>query len=101
MQNTPRIPNSAVRRTSLATIAAAALCLAAARSHAIDLGSPTGKTPYDQYLGPVWSVMGHLGGTQPDPAFVAKLVSEGRFFRYVFKKDQPYVPQTPEETEAS
>ncbi len=93
------------RRTSIAALAAVSLCLPGllpvSHAYALDLGSPVGKTPYDQYLGPLWTVMGHLGGNQPDPAVVAKLVSEGRGFRYVFKKDQPYVPQTPEETEST
>ncbi|MEI9894616.1 MAG: hypothetical protein WDN28_12200 [Chthoniobacter sp.] len=32
---------------------------------------------------------------------VEKLVREGRSFRYVYNKEQPYVPQPPELTEAT
>jgi hypothetical protein len=67
----------------------------------LNLGSSTSRTPYDPYLTPVWEVFRRLGGTQPDRAEVEQLVREGRGFRYVFKKEQPYVPQTPEQTEAT
>src|SRR5688572_25438499 len=63
----------------------------------INLGSSTSRTPYDPYLSPVWEVFRKLGGVQPDRATVEKLVREGRGFRYVFKKEQPYVPQLPEQ----
>ena len=53
---------------------------------ALDLGSSTGRTPYDPYMGPMWSVFGKLGGSQPDPAQVEQWVSEGRAFRYSFSK---------------
>jgi hypothetical protein len=75
--------------------------LMSARASTLDLGSPTSHTPYDAYLGPMWDVLHHLGGAQPDMGTVDKLVAEGRGFRYVFKKDQPYVPQTPAETEST
>ena len=82
-------------------IAVTALFLVPSAFSALDLGSTTGKTPYDPYLSPMWSVFGRLGGEQPDPAQVEKWVSEGRAFRYSFSKSQPYVPQTPEQTEAT
>ena len=82
-------------------LAVAALLCVTVRSFAIDLGAPTSRTPYDPYLGPVWSVFGRMGGTQPDPAAVAQWVREGRAFRYSYNKSQPFVPQTPEETESS
>jgi hypothetical protein len=68
---------------------------------ALDLGSPTGHTPYDAYLGPMWAVLRRLAGNQPDMALVNKLMSEDRAFRYSYSKDQPYVPQTPDVTEAT
>jgi len=71
------------------------------RGGSLDLGTPVARTPYDPYLGPLWEVMRRLGGTQPDVGTVEQLVREGRNFRYVFKKEQPYVPQSPTETEAS
>jgi hypothetical protein len=92
------------RRTSLRTAAltfGAATLLSGFLTHAVDLGSPVSRTPYDQYLSPVYSVLQRLGSGQPDPAVVAQLVREGRSFRYVYKKEQPYVPQTPEETEST
>ncbi len=70
-------------------------------SSALDLGSSTARTPYDPYMGPVFSVFGRLGGSQPDPAQVEQWVKEGRAFRYSFSKTQPYVPQSPEQTESS
>ena len=79
----------------------AALLFLPGLSLAFDLGASTSKTPYDPYLGPVWSVFGRLGGTQPDPALVEQWVKEGRAFRYSYSKSQPYVPQSPEVTESS
>jgi hypothetical protein len=79
----------------------ASLLLSPSSYSALDLGSSTGRTPYDAYLGPMWSVFGKLGGAQPDPAQVEKWISEGRAFRYSFSKSQPYVPQSPEQTESS
>src|SRR3954462_9189793 len=70
-------------------------------SSALDLGSSTARTPYDPYMGPVFSVFGRLGGSQPDPAQVEQWVKEGRAFRYSFSKSQPYIPQSPEQTESS
>jgi hypothetical protein len=79
----------------------AALLVIPSRSPALDLGNSTSKTPYDPYMGPVFSVFGRLGGTQPDPAQVEQWMKEGRGFRYSFSKTQPYVPQSPEQTDAS
>jgi hypothetical protein len=42
-----------------------------------------------------------MKGGQPDVPTVEQLVREGRSFRYVFKKDEPYVPQAPSVTEAT
>jgi len=79
------------------------LCVSAANSGfggQLDLGAPTGRTPYDAYLGPVWSVLKNLSG-KADTDLAAQLVREGHAFRYSYNKDQPYMPQTPEQTEAS
>jgi len=67
----------------------------------LDLGAPTSRTPYDNYLGPVYKVFQQLANGQPDPAAVEQLVREGRAFRYYFNKDQPYMPQAPEVTDAT
>ncbi len=73
-----------------------------ALAHAqLDLGSSTSRTPYDQYLGPMWSVFRKLSGGQPDVGLVEQLVRQGKSFRYVYKADQPYVPQDPEVTEST
>jgi hypothetical protein len=45
--------------------------------------------------------MRSVGGSHPDLATVEQWVAEGRAFRYVFKKEEPYVPQTPDVTEAT
>lgn len=74
---------------------------ASPRANEFDPGSPTSKTPYDAYLDPVYKVFHELGEGQPDESTVEKLVREGRAFRYFFNKDQPYVPQAPEVTEAT
>ena len=34
----------------------------------INLGASTSKTPYDRYLGPMWTVFKSLGGGRPDMA---------------------------------
>ncbi|MFZ1219297.1 MAG: hypothetical protein WAO00_08385 [Chthoniobacterales bacterium] len=80
---------------------AAALFFVPSSSDALDLGNSSSKTPYDPYLGPMWSVFGQLGGAQPDPAQVEQWVAQGRAFRYSFSKSQPYVPQSPEQTEST
>lgn len=67
----------------------------------IDLGSPTSRTPYDGYFGPVWAVFRQLNGPQPDMDTVEKLTRQSNGFRYSYNKEQPYIPQTPEQTEAS
>lgn len=66
----------------------------------LDLGAPASRTPYDAYLGPVWAVLRSLSG-KADPATAAQLVREGHAFRYSYNSAQPYLPQTPEQTEAS
>jgi hypothetical protein len=71
------------------------------RCGALDLGAPTSRTPYDSYLDTLWTVMRRLGSAQPDIDTVEKLVREGRGFRYVFKSDEPYRPQAPEQTEST
>ena len=71
-----------------------------AHAHAqLDLGTPTSRTPYDAYLTPMWTVLHQLSG-KADPNLAAELVRRGRSFRYCYKADQPYVPQTPEETDS-
>ena len=64
-------------------------------------GAPTSRTPYDAYLDPLYRVFHQLSSSQPDVGTVEQLVREGRGFRYYFNKDQPYVPQSPEVTEAT
>lgn len=64
-----------------------------------DLGQPTSSTPYDRYLGPVRTTMSSLGNNKPPMDVVKEYVRTGRSFRYYMK--DPYVPQTPAETEAT
>lgn len=64
-----------------------------------DLGSPISRTPYDRYLAPMHSVLGSLGNAKPSLEEVRQYVHTGRSFRYAMK--DPYVPQTPAETEAT
>lgn len=79
-----------------------ALCSAAsAGAGEINLGSPTGRTPYDSYLGPMWSVLRNCSGGNPTPEEVAQLVRQSNGFRYFYDKSNPYVPQTPAQTEAT
>jgi hypothetical protein len=77
-----------------------AVTMGMARAGTLDLGAPTTHTPYDPYLEPMWAVLHRLGANQPDPAQVEQLVREGRGFGYSYNKEQPYVPQTPDITEA-
>jgi hypothetical protein len=65
----------------------------------LDLGSPTSRTPYDAYMGPMWTVLRQLNG-KADMETVKRYVRQGRGFHYSYNKKQPYMPQTPEETEA-
>lgn len=68
-------------------------------ARAQDLGRATGSTPYDAYLGPMRTTLNTLGANQPSLDEVKQYVRTGRGFRYVMK--HPYIPQTPEETEAT
>ena len=101
--NTSLVSNRIILTTKIGAFATVlvALFVFPSASTALDLGSTTGRTPYDPYLGPMWSVFKGLGGSQPDPAQVEQWVREGRGFRYSFSKSQPYVPQTPEQTEST
>jgi hypothetical protein len=64
-----------------------------------DLGSPTSRTPYDVYLGPMRTVLSALGNNKPSLAQVNQYVRTGKSFRYQMK--DPYIPQLPAETEAT
>jgi len=83
-------------RTLLMMVGTLAL---SAFARAQDLGKPTSSTPYDRYLGPVRTTMSSLGNNHPGMDSVEQYVRTGRSFRYYMK--DPYVPQTPAETEAS
>ena len=69
------------------------------RAGSVDLGSPCGRTPYDPYLGPLWSVLGRLSGQKAGIDEVRSYVRTARGFRYYM--NDPYVPQTPEQTEST
>jgi hypothetical protein len=86
-----------MKTSTLFTIAA----LLAAGSFAVaqNLGTPTGSTPYDGYLGPMRATMSALGSNKPGMDEVKQYLRTGRSFRY-FMKD-PYIPQTPAVTEAT
>lgn len=77
----------------------ATLTFAATVAIAQDFGKPTSATPYDRYLGPVRTTMHELGGNHPPMNLVEQYVRTGKSFRYCMK--DPYVPQTPAETEAT
>jgi hypothetical protein len=77
----------------------ATLLTVTALAAAQDLGKSTSSTPYDNYLGPMRATLSSLGGNRPDINSVKQYVRTGRSFRYVMK--DPYVPQTPAETEAA
>ena len=64
-----------------------------------DLGKPASSTPFDRYLGRVRTTMHDLGSNHPPMDLVEQYVRTGRNFRYYMK--DPYVPQTPAETEAT
>jgi hypothetical protein len=76
-----------------------ALLFAGASMFAQDLGNRTSSTPYDRYFGRVLSTLGSLGSNDPALDQVKEYVATGRGFRYYMK--DPYIPQTPQETEAS
>jgi len=86
---------------SIIVAVAAGLLAGGLRAAELDLGSTTSRTPYDSYLAPMWQVFRRLGGAEPDRAAVEQLIHESRRFRYAYKKRQPYVPQTPEQTETT
>jgi hypothetical protein len=84
-------------RTLIALLAL--LSASSSLSPAQDLGRSVGSTPYDRYFGPIRAILAELGSNSPSIELVNELVKTGRAFRYVMKN--PYVPQTPAETEAS
>jgi hypothetical protein len=61
-------------------------------------GGHAGPTPYDQYLGPVVTVLRQLDGSTPSFYQVAALVKKGFGFEYSY--DTPYVPNLPRVTAA-
>ena len=81
------------------TLFVIAMFIAGSLAVAQDLGTPTSKTPFDAYLGPMRSVLSSLGSNHPEEPVVAEYVKVGRGFRYYMK--DPLVPQTPQETETS
>src|SRR5437764_15108714 len=81
------------------TLVAAAMFFAGSFAIAQDLGTPTSKTPFDAYAGPMGSVLSSLGSNHPEVPEVEGYVKLGRGFRYYMK--DPLVPQTPQETETS
>lgn len=78
------------------TVLAAVRVVAAAAN--LDLGSVAAHTPYDRYMRPVKEVLGSVGAAKSSMDRAAKLMREGRGFRYVHST--PYLPAFPEETAA-
>ena len=81
------------------TLVAFVLVSAGSFLSAQDLGRPTSATPFDNYLGVMRNTLRSLGSNDPALPAVEQYVRTGRGFRYVMK--DPYVPQTPAETEAT
>jgi hypothetical protein len=81
------------------TLVALVLVSAGSFLSAQDLGRPTSATPFDNYLGVMRNTLRSLGSNDPALPAVEQYVRTGRGFRYVMK--DPYVPQTPAETEAT
>ena len=79
---------------SSAVVALLALGLSAFAG--VDLGSASGRTPYDAYMQPVKQVLGSLSGTAPTLDRVQALMREGRHFRYSYTT--PYLAAMPEVT---
>lgn len=90
---------STIAKWAVFTTALAIAIPAPAHAGSVDLGSPCGSTPYDPYLSPLWSVLRRLNGKKAGIDDVRSYVRTARGFRY-FMND-PYVPQTPEQTESS
>lgn len=86
-----------IKRLLATILLAATPVLPALATPNLSNGRP-GPTPYDQYLGPVSTVLHHLDGSSPSFERVSALVREGFGFKYVF--DTPYTAATPAETEA-
>jgi len=66
----------------------------------VDTGRPTSGTPYDRYLGPVRQVLGRAGGGASTVDEVRSQLRTARRFRYYYNPAEPYIPQSPEVTEA-
>ena len=66
----------------------------------VDLGLPSGGTPYDRYMNPVKNVLEQMDGQKQQTSMdrVRQLMREGRHFRYSFTS--PYTPAMPQETAA-
>src|SRR5438067_10101462 len=65
----------------------------------VDLGTPSGSTPYDNYMTPVKHVLNHLNAEETSMDRVRQLMNIGRSFRYSFTT--PYVAASPAETAAT
>ena len=101
MHETADAKRTRMSSTPSLIVVVAGLLAGGLRAAELDLGSATSRTPYDSYLAPMWQVFRQLGGAEPDRAAVEQLIRESRGFRYAYRKGQPYVPQTPEQTEAT
>lgn len=66
----------------------------------VDTGRPGGSTPYDDYLIPVRKVFAQFGGRSPSLEKVRAYLRIARNFRYAYRADDPYTPQSPKVTEA-
>jgi hypothetical protein len=66
----------------------------------LDLGTQSGGSPYDRYMGPVKTVLNHVNGAPASASMdsVRQLMRVGRSFRYAF--DTPYVANMPGVTAA-
>jgi hypothetical protein len=82
-------------------LAASLIFLLASSSlvQAQDLGHSVGSTPYDKYFDRVFSTLSSLSTNEAPLDQVNEYMRTGRGFRYYMKT--PYIPQTPQETEAS
>jgi hypothetical protein len=63
---------------------------------AVDLGTTTEHTPYDNYLSPVKEVFSEMHGQAASMDKVQAAMRQGRAFRYAHT--EPYVPAMPQQT---
>lgn len=68
-------------------------------STSADLGRKASRTPYDPYLGRVFSTLSGADSERPSVEYAAEKLRQARRMRHHYNSNRPYVPQSAQVTE--